>query len=111
MKKLFIILAVVAIFSFLTSTPKSADFSASDVDPECDVIMYTASWCPACTQTKAYFDRKDYPYCEYDIETNAPEVNYYRKLGTRSIPTLLIGNQVVVGGKYNKIDKLIRELE
>ena len=111
MKPVFLFLAVMAILSFFRGAPTSAEFYAHEVNPKCDTILFTTEWCGACKKAIAYFEKKNYSYCEYNVESQSPEVKYYHKLQTKSVPTILIGNQVSVGFNSREIDSLVKLLE
>ncbi len=88
-----IYLGRVNIHAFLVQAP---DFAAEHEEP---VILYGTSWCPYCDQTKAFLERNDIPYYEYNIEVSSKGYHQYKQLNGQGTPLLLINNQVIRG--YN----------
>lgn len=110
MNKRYIALTVFALY-FIFNDSNKVDMHASDVDADCSVVMFTTDWCPVCKSAKSYFERKKYSYCEFDVDKDSLANRYYRELGTSAVPTILIGDSMVVGFYPDEIDELIAELE
>ena len=68
------------------------------------VVIYGASWCPACTTAKAYLVRRGIPYVERDVEED-PSVAASRDatlaaagLGlTKTLPVVDVRGTVTIG--------------
>jgi mycoredoxin len=58
------------------------------------VLMYTASWCRDCRETKRYLERHNIPFTEIDIEV-APGASdeVVRHVGKRAIPQLVLDGE------------------
>ncbi len=61
------------------------------------VVMYSATWCGVCKRAKRYFEDRQIPFTEYDIETSAKGKQDYRKLGARGVPVILVGQRRLNG--------------
>ena len=60
--------------------------------------MYSTAWCGVCKRARKYMQEQGIPFTEYDVDTNVQARNEYLLLNPRrSVPTLKIGNEVVVG--------------
>ena len=108
--KLLLIAAPIAIY-FGLQDKDVVHMHASDVHPNCSVVMFTTDWCPVCTTARSYFDNKDYDYCEFDVEKDELAEQYYRELDTQGVPTILIGNRMSVGFNPAKIDELMANFD
>lgn len=62
------------------------------------VTMYTTSWCGDCRMAKRYFDQQGVDYEEVDIDDVPEAAERVMQLarGNRTVPTMIIGNTVVV---------------
>lgn len=62
------------------------------------IVMYSTSWCGVCKRARAYFERERVDFVEYDVDLNArARVEYLRLNPRRSVPTIKVGEQVIVG--------------
>jgi glutaredoxin len=111
MKNFILFMAGMALFFYAISPSGTAEFYSTDIDPDCAVVLFSTSWCGACKQTREFLERRDYNYCEYDVEKGSPEIIYFERLGTKSVPTIVIGNKVVIGGDFKEIEKFIKEFQ
>ncbi len=74
-----------------------------------DVIMLGAWWCSYCYQAKAYFQKNNIHYCEYDMENTATGKQLYTENGGGAIPLLLIGNYRLRGFNPGMIEAALSE--
>ena len=62
------------------------------------VVMYSTDWCGVCKRARKYFEEQQIPFTEYDVDRNLQARNEYLLLNPRrSVPTIKIGNEVIVG--------------
>jgi mycoredoxin len=61
------------------------------------VILYSTVWCTYCAKTRAFLEKNDIAYYDYDIEQSKEGKRQYDSLGGRGVPVLLINGQVVRG--------------
>ena len=71
-----------------------------------DVVMYSTSWCGVCKKAKRYFQSKNIPYTEYDIEKSERAAKEYRKLRGRGVPVILVGDNRMNGFSVKNFDRL-----
>lgn len=71
-------------------------------DTDAGVVMYGASWCPACANARTFLDQLGVPYVERDIESPSVAAEL-RALGrargipTESIPIFDVAGEGIVG--------------
>lgn len=73
-----------------------------------DIVVYTQSGCSACKSTKDYLNAKGVAFEDRDItedETALRELT--EKYKSRSTPTIVIGDDVIIGFDKEKLDKHI----
>ena len=44
------------------------------------VVMYGTAWCSVCKKAKAYFEAKNIPYTEYDVEKSNKGKRDYKRM-------------------------------
>ena len=80
------------------SASTTAPAKAKPARPEVPIVMYSTAWCGVCKRARRYMQEQGIPFTEYDVDTNVQARNEYLLLNPRrSVPTLKIGNEVVVG--------------
>lgn len=62
------------------------------------VVAYVTSWCPDCHRSQKILEKLQVPYVAIDIETiaGAEEAMRASNGGVGKVPTILIGNHVLV---------------
>ncbi len=81
--------------------PSEAPSTGSKSKPlrrDVPVVMYSTDWCGVCKRARQYFEEQEIPFTEYDVDRNLQARNEYLLLNPRrSVPTIKIGNEVIVG--------------
>lgn len=73
-----------------------------------DVIVYFTEWCPACRSVRAYLAERGIRSVEHDVEKDRRASARQRQLNPRrSVPTIDIEGQVLVGFNARKIEQAI----
>ena len=69
----------------------------SDIyDEVMQIVLYSASWCRDCRETKRFLDKHHLAYTEIDIETTpGAAAELIRHVGKRAIPQLVIDGEWV----------------
>ncbi len=75
-----------------TSTPKT-----TSIDEAKKVVMFSATYCPACRHAKSFFKEHNIAFMEFDIEKSVSARGYFDRLGGRGTPLLLINNHRMTG--------------
>lgn len=86
------------------------DVSAREIDPNCDIVMFTTAHCPYCKKAKTFLATQGATWCERDIEWSDEDAQLFKQLGGKGTPLTVIGD-VVIGGFVEKrfkkaLDKL-----
>ena len=81
-----------------TQQPQPSHSSPAPDGNKPKVLMYSTTWCGSCRAAKRYFADKGIEYDEIDIESvpGAAEKVMAWANGNKTVPTLVIGNEVVV---------------
>ncbi len=87
------------------------EVSAREIDPNCDIIMFTTESCPYCKKAKTYLASKGVQWCERDIEWSDEDAQLFKQLGGKGTPLTIIGNQVIGGFVAKRFDKALVQLE
>ena len=72
-----------------------------------DVILYATDWCRYCRQARAFMQKNNIPYYEYDIEKSTRGKDEYDRLGGGGVPLILINGEVIRGYSPNMILELV----
>jgi glutaredoxin 3 len=81
-----------------------------------DVIIYLTAWCPYCVKAKRLLDSKNVEYTEIDVSEPAVREKMVALTKGRTVPQILIDNQVVGGcddlyllERNGELDKLLQK--
>jgi glutaredoxin-like YruB-family protein len=78
------------------SEPTSAELSAAR--RRVPVVMYSTAWCGVCKRARQYFEQEGISFVEYDVDENSAARSEYLSLNPRrSVPTIKVGDEVVIG--------------
>jgi len=66
------------------------------------IIMYTTAWCPSCVYAKRFFNEKNLPFKEIDIEKIDMSRNQLKEItGGLTVPQIVIDGKSI--GGYDKL--------
>lgn len=72
------------------------------------IIIFTQPGCPPCHTLKTYLTAKGIAYEDRDISRDpAAAQDLVHKYGSRSTPTIVIGEEVMVGFDPERLDQLL----
>jgi glutaredoxin len=74
------------------------------------VILYSTKWCPACIQTRSYFNQNKIAYFEYDVNHSDVGLRRFRQLGGVGVPLITVGNTVIHGLNKRKLNQALEQL-
>ncbi len=75
-----------------------ADWELATARRRVPVVMYSTDWCGVCKRARAYFEEKRIAFEEHDVDRDpAARAEYERLNPRRSVPTIKIADEVVVG--------------
>jgi glutaredoxin len=87
------------------SAPVSAEL------PKGGIVMYCTSWCPGCRRARAWFQARNLPFKEVDIDTNPAAVAQVKKWnnGNRTTPTFDIDGMILSVFNEQKMLEALQE--
>lgn len=71
------------------------------------VTVYTTKTWPHCPPAKEYLANKGIHFVEKDIRDDQDAKKELLKLGSRSVPTIVIDDKVIVGFDEDKINEAL----
>lgn len=80
-----------------TPTEEQLKALAASTQPE-DVLMYSAEWCPNCTQAKHWMDQYGFKYQICDIDKGAGCKQQLQSLGSEGVPYLIVKGHHIKDG-------------
>lgn len=90
------------------SPPRSeepSDWELAAARRRVNVVMYSTAWCGVCKRAKRYFDRERISVTEHDVDQDPRARAEYLALNPRrSVPTIRIGQEVIVGFSERSVE-------
>lgn len=72
------------------------------------VVIFTQPGCPPCQTAKAYLTQKGIPFEDRDVTKDPAAVqDMVNKYGSRSTPTIVIGDEVMIGFDPKRLDQIL----
>ena len=74
------------------------------------VVMFATSWCPYCAKARELFREQGVRYSELDIEIDKTAGSFQNDvMGLSGVPTIVIGNRVMMGFDRGEILAALKE--
>jgi glutaredoxin len=74
------------------------DWEIANARKRVPIVVFSTSWCGVCKRAKAYFEQEGIAFVEHDVDENqAARAEYLALNPKRTVPTIKIGNEVVIG--------------
>lgn len=75
------------------------------------VVLYTTSWCPACTRARKYFNSRGVSFVEKDVERSKSNLEeMLRKSGgARGVPVIDIHGKVLRGFSQKAVERTLAQ--
>ena len=84
------------------------DWEVANSRKRVPIVMFSTSWCGVCKRARAYFEKEGISFVEHDVDKNqAARAEYLALNPKRSVPTIKIGNEVVVGFSERAVQSAI----
>lgn len=99
MKRILLILAVLATWQHWDRIEPQLFGSSERVAGQGEVTLYATSWCGYCAKTREFLSERGIAYTELDIEKSPEARRAYDALGGRGVPVLKVNGTVIHG--YN----------
>lgn len=71
------------------------------------ITLYSIRQCPACRQARVYLTQRGLAFQELDVSTSLRAQKALARLGTRSVPVILIGDARVEGFDRRRLESLL----
>jgi glutaredoxin-like YruB-family protein len=72
------------------------------------IVVFSQPGCPSCQALKAYLTGKGIAYEDHDVSSDpAAAQELVQKYGSRSTPTVVVGDEVMIGFKPERLDQLL----
>ncbi|HMK28411.1 MAG TPA: glutaredoxin family protein [Terriglobales bacterium] len=72
------------------------------------VVVFTQPGCPPCHALKAYLSERGIEFEDRDVSTDREAVEeLVHKYNSRSTPTLVVGDEVLIGFDPDEIDQVL----
>ena len=72
-----------------------------------DVIVYHGNGCSACHEEMEYLKNNDVPFIAKNVHNDLEARKELIALGSKTIPTTVVGKEVVVGFEVERIKELV----
>ena len=72
-----------------------------------EVIVYHGNGCRVCHEEMEYLKHKNVPFIAKNVHTDPEARKELIALGSKTIPTTVIGNEIIVGFEVERIKELI----
>ena len=74
------------------------DWEIANARKRVPIVMFSTTWCGVCKRAKAYFEQEGIAFVEHDVDQNqAARAEYLSLNPKKTVPTIKIGNEVVIG--------------
>ena len=72
-----------------------------------EVVIYTQPGCPPCGTAKEFLTKHEVPFEEKNIRENPEHIQTLQQLGSKSTPTTVIGDEVIIGFDRDRFEELL----
>lgn len=71
------------------------------------VVLYSQPGCPPCYAAKQFFASRKIPFEYKDVKADSGALRELVNLNSRSTPTIVVGEEVMVGFDPERLEKLL----
>jgi len=71
------------------------------------VTLYSQPGCPPCFAAKAYLQSRNVPFEYKDVQADPAALQELLALNSRSTPTLLVGEEVMIGFDPERLTQML----
>lgn len=72
------------------------------------VILYSQPGCPPCFAAKQFLAARNIPFEYKDVTTDSGALRELVKLNSRTTPTIVVGDQVMIGFDPEKLEGMLK---
>lgn len=71
------------------------------------VILYSQAGCPPCYAAKQFLTARNIPFEYKDVQADPAALRELVKLNSRSTPTIVVGEEVMIGFDPDRLESLL----
>jgi glutaredoxin-like YruB-family protein len=75
--------------------------------PRKRVILYSQPGCPPCYAAKHFLSSREIPFEYKDVTADPAALRELVKLNSRSTPTIVVGDEVMIGFDADRLEQLL----
>lgn len=75
------------------------------------VILYSQPGCPPCYAAKQYLSARNIPFEYKDVQSDPAALRELVKLNSRSTPTIVVGEEVMIGFDPDRLESMLQDTE
>lgn len=81
--------------------------------PSRGVVIYSTPWCPACKHAKSHLQSRGVRFVEKNVEASRAAAEEMLRIsgGSRGVPVLDIGGQIIKGFNAQAIDRALEQMK
>jgi glutaredoxin len=106
---------IVAALLLLYATAASAQVVPAQTGKETkkypEVIFYSASWCGICKRARNYFNSRQIPFTEYDVEKTRKGMDNFRLYRARGVPLIFVDGKRMDGFSVARFRQIYRPVQ
>jgi glutaredoxin-like YruB-family protein len=72
------------------------------------VILYSQPGCPPCYAAKQFLTAHNIPFEYKDVTTDSAAMRELVKLNSRSTPTIVVGDEVMIGFDPERLESILK---
>ncbi|MBF8280536.1 MAG: NrdH-redoxin [Candidatus Magasanikbacteria bacterium] len=73
------------------------------------IIIYSTPACPYCKMAKAYFQKQNIAYTDYDVSAEADKAKeMVKKSGQMGVPVIDVGGKIIIGFEQKQIEEALK---
>jgi glutaredoxin-like YruB-family protein len=72
------------------------------------VVLYSQPGCPPCVAAKSFLAARNIPFEYKDIQADPAALRELLNLNSRSTPTIVIGDEVMIGFEPDRLESLLK---
>jgi len=71
------------------------------------VLLYSQPGCPPCYAAKLFLQVREVPFEYKDVQADPIALRELRDLNSQSTPTIVVGNEVMIGFDPDRLESLL----
>ncbi len=100
-----------AIFSWAKLTADAQQPPATRFADDQQIILYATQWCGYCARARKYFNERNIPFVEYDVEKSREGREHFDRLNGKGVPLLVVNGEVIRGFNPDVIEQAMKKAQ